>query len=275
MPGGALEAIDGGAAQGRRAHLRPALRPQADDRRVGLRDRADHRRLRQGRGAAVSGPGGHTSRPHMTVDLVYALRQGDHRRPRPAVAPGGPAGRHVAWCGARSDAGTAANAIPDDGIAAGHGPRAEPRCLARRRGPGPAARHRGRRARPAQASRSPTCRACRRWSTTSASTAVLREAVGTALGPGAATEAEQSLGGEDFAWYLDRVPGALARLGVRRPRRGRPVPRPPPAHVRHRRGVPARGRAADGAHGAGRPVVLSSFPARSVYLAVTRRISLA
>jgi amidohydrolase len=34
-------------------------------------------------------------------------------------------------------------------------------------------------------------------------------------------ETEQSLGGEDFAWYLDRVPGALARLGVRRP--GDPV----------------------------------------------------
>ena len=25
------------------------------------------------------------------------------------------------------------------------------------------------------------------------------------------------MGGEDFAWYLDRMPGALARLGVRRP----------------------------------------------------------
>jgi amidohydrolase len=27
----------------------------------------------------------------------------------------------------------------------------------------------------------------------------------------------QSLGGEDFAWYLDHVPGAMARLGVRPP----------------------------------------------------------
>ena len=27
----------------------------------------------------------------------------------------------------------------------------------------------------------------------------------------------QSLGGEDFAWYLDRVPGAMARLGTRTP----------------------------------------------------------
>ncbi|MEP6796614.1 MAG: M20/M25/M40 family metallo-hydrolase, partial [Lapillicoccus sp.] len=27
----------------------------------------------------------------------------------------------------------------------------------------------------------------------------------------------QSLGGEDFAWYLETVPGALARLGTRAP----------------------------------------------------------
>ena len=26
---------------------------------------------------------------------------------------------------------------------------------------------------------------------------------------------EQSLGGEDFAWMLQQVPGAMARLGVR------------------------------------------------------------
>ncbi|HET9126573.1 MAG TPA: hypothetical protein VFN73_00690, partial [Propionibacteriaceae bacterium] len=30
-------------------------------------------------------------------------------------------------------------------------------------------------------------------------------------------ETEQSLGGEDFAWYLAEVPGAFARLGVRAP----------------------------------------------------------
>jgi amidohydrolase len=27
----------------------------------------------------------------------------------------------------------------------------------------------------------------------------------------------QSLGGEDFAWYLQHVPGAMARLGTRTP----------------------------------------------------------
>jgi amidohydrolase len=46
---------------------------------------------------------------------------------------------------------------------------------------------------------------------------VQRSAVLTALGPSALVETEQSMGGEDFAWYLEDVPGALARLGVCRP----------------------------------------------------------
>jgi metal-dependent amidase/aminoacylase/carboxypeptidase family protein len=35
------------------------------------------------------------------------------------------------------------------------------------------------------------------------------------LGKGSVTATEQSLGGEDFSWMLQQVPGALARLGVR------------------------------------------------------------
>jgi amidohydrolase len=38
------------------------------------------------------------------------------------------------------------------------------------------------------------------------------------LGPDVrVVDTPQSLGGEDFAWYLERIPGALARLGVRTP----------------------------------------------------------
>jgi amidohydrolase len=37
------------------------------------------------------------------------------------------------------------------------------------------------------------------------------------LGSDAVTTTEQSLGGEDFSWMLQQVPGALARLGVRTP----------------------------------------------------------
>ena len=49
-------------------------------------------------------------------------------------------------------------------------------------------------------------------------TAVLIGAATSALGSEAVVTTEQSLGGEDFAWYLQHVPGAMARLGVRPPR---------------------------------------------------------
>ena len=40
------------------------------------------------------------------------------------------------------------------------------------------------------------------------------------LGAGSVVQTPQSLGGEDFAWYLESIPGALARLGTRRARHG-------------------------------------------------------
>ena len=36
-------------------------------------------------------------------------------------------------------------------------------------------------------------------------------------GPGGRRADAQSMGGEDFAWYLESVPGAMARLGTRVP----------------------------------------------------------
>ena len=49
------------------------------------------------------------------------------------------------------------------------------------------------------------------------STALLGRAVETVLGDAAHVATSQSLGGEDFAWYLESVPGAMARLGTRTP----------------------------------------------------------
>ena len=49
------------------------------------------------------------------------------------------------------------------------------------------------------------------------STAILETAAAQVLGHEAVTPSPQSLGGEDFAWYLESVPGSLARLGTRRP----------------------------------------------------------
>ena len=48
-------------------------------------------------------------------------------------------------------------------------------------------------------------------------TAMFEAAADRVLGPDSITTASQSLGGEDFAWYLDSIPGALARLGTRTP----------------------------------------------------------
>jgi metal-dependent amidase/aminoacylase/carboxypeptidase family protein len=45
------------------------------------------------------------------------------------------------------------------------------------------------------------------------STRILTHAI-EAVGPDALTATRQSGGGEDFSWYLEDVPGAMARLGV-------------------------------------------------------------
>jgi amidohydrolase len=53
-------------------------------------------------------------------------------------------------------------------------------------------------------------------------TTLFAAAVRSALGTSAAVPTVQSLGGEDFGWYLDHVPGAMARLGVKPPGQERP-----------------------------------------------------
>jgi amidohydrolase len=44
-----------------------------------------------------------------------------------------------------------------------------------------------------------------------------RDAAVQMLGEEAVVPTPQSLGGEDFGWYLESIPGALLRLGVRTP----------------------------------------------------------
>jgi amidohydrolase len=45
------------------------------------------------------------------------------------------------------------------------------------------------------------------------STQIMTHAI-EAVGPEALADTRQSGGGEDFSWYLEDVPGAMARLGV-------------------------------------------------------------
>ena len=48
-------------------------------------------------------------------------------------------------------------------------------------------------------------------------TCALAHAVEAVVGEEGHVYTPQSLGGEDFAWYLESVPGAMARLGTRTP----------------------------------------------------------
>jgi amidohydrolase len=50
-----------------------------------------------------------------------------------------------------------------------------------------------------------------------AATKILTAAARIAGGEDCVVPTAQSLGGEDFAWYVDTVPGAMARLGTRTP----------------------------------------------------------
>lgn len=163
----------------------------------------------------VTGPGGHTARPHLTADLVYALAKIVTELPAALSRRVDPrSSLSLVW--GRVAAGSVANAIPDDGIAEG-----TVRCL------DDEAWH-----------KAPEMMTALLQSVASAydveasltyvrgvpptvneatSVQMLRDAASQVLGDDAAVPTPQSLGGEDFGWYLESIPGALARLGVRTP----------------------------------------------------------
>lgn len=217
LPGGALVAIDGGALAGMERIFALHCDPRLDTGRVGLRvgpitAACDMVEVR------VAGPGGHTARPHLTVDVVDALgrvitevpgllsRRAD---PRHAVS--------LVW--GAVDAGVAANAIPGEGTVRG-----TVRMLGRDSWHEAEELVRSLIADVVRPTRADVdiryVRGVPPLVNDAIAVDVLRAATATALGPGAVAAAQQSLGGEDFAWYTEAVPGALARLGVRRPGSG-------------------------------------------------------
>ena len=163
----------------------------------------------------LAGPGGHTARPHLTADMVYALGKIVTEVPAALTRRVDPrAGLSLVW--GHVSAGSAANAIPDEGVVEG-----TVRCL------------------DADVWRSAVVliedlvqsvatpygvtakveylSAVPPTVNEAASAALIGAAAAAVLGPDAVTETPQSLGGEDFAWYLHLVPGAMARLGTRTP----------------------------------------------------------
>jgi amidohydrolase len=213
-PGGALDVMAAGGLDGVGRIFTVHCDPRHDVGAVGLRvgpitGSADHVLVR------LTGPGGHTARPHLTADLVYALGRVITDVPAVLSRRVDPrAGLSLVW--GRVEAGAAANAIPRTGqvdgtiraldatvwelapgivedairgVVAPYGVGVE---IEYRRGVPPVVNE-------------------------AVSVERLAQAARELVGDTSVFETEQSLGGEDFAWYLGQVPGALARLGVRRP----------------------------------------------------------
>ena len=214
MPGGALEVISSGGLDDVSHVFGLHCDPGMDVGTVGLREgpitgAADSLQVR------LTGKGGHTSRPHLTEDLTFALAKLVTELPAALSRRLDPrAGVSLVWGIVR--AGSARNVIPSTGEAAGTVRMldavawAEAEGLIRElitlivapygvgadvtyvRGVPPVVNE-------------------------PASTRLLGEAIEAVLSTKGHVTTMQSLGGEDFAWYLEAVPGAMGRLGTRSP----------------------------------------------------------
>ena len=160
----------------------------------------------------LTGAGGHTARPHLTADLVHAL--GRVLVDVPALLDrrlDARAGVSMVWGAVR--AGEAVNAIPIEGFARG-----TVRVLSRdawREVPDLVTKLIHDVTAPTGARAEVTyTRGVPPVVNDRLATAIIAGAAGAALGPERVIEAEISMGGEDFAFYLDQVPGAMIRLGV-------------------------------------------------------------
>ncbi|WP_345278421.1 amidohydrolase [Streptomyces gulbargensis] len=214
LPGGAAEAVAAGVLDGVGRIIALHCDPRVDAGKIGLRagpitsacDRLE---------ITLDGPGGHTARPHLTTDLVTAAAR--IATDVPAVLArrvDARSGLSVTW--GRIESGHAPNVIPQHAELSG-----TVRCLDLRTWrEAPDLVH---------AAVDEIATLHRAKSTVNyvrgvppvvndpVVTELLRDAMTARLGPQAIEDTEQSLGGEDFSWYLEHVPGAMARLGVRTP----------------------------------------------------------
>jgi amidohydrolase len=212
IPGGALDIIAAGEAEGLRRIFAFHCDPKLEVGTIGLRPGAITAGA-DGVKVTVFGPGGHTARPHLTSDVVYALACLVTELPGVLSRTTDPrAGLSVVW--GRIQAGTAANAIPQRGEVEG-----TIRCLdvdvweaAHARFPDLV-----------RTLLLPFGVDVEIEAHTSVPPCVndpraideARSVVERVVGKAGAVSIDQSLGGEDFAWLTGVVPGALLRLGVR------------------------------------------------------------
>jgi amidohydrolase len=211
MPSGAPEVIAAGGLDGVSSIYALHCAPRIDAGLIGVRSgpftaAADKVEVR------LTGLGGHTARPHLTADLVYALGRVivdvpsllDRRTDRLA-------GISLVWGAVR--AGEAINAIPIEGSVSGtvrtlnvDAWHAAPDLVTRLVHDVVAAT--GAKAEVIYTHGVPPI------SNDPAATAVIAQAGRAALGADRVIEAPISMAGEDFAFYLQQVPGAMFRLGV-------------------------------------------------------------
>lgn len=214
LPGGAADAIEAGVLDGVGRIIGVHCDPKVDVGKIGLRigaitsacDRLE---------ITLDGPGGHTARPHLTTDLVTAVARVATDVPALlARRVDARAGLAVTW--GRLETGHAPNVIPQHAELSG-----TVRCLdldTWRQVPDMvhaavdevAGMHRAKTVIDYIRGVPPVVNDAE-------SIGLLDAAMTARRGSYAIEDTEQSLGGEDFSWYLERVPGAMARLGVRTP----------------------------------------------------------
>lgn len=207
--GGATDVIEWGALEGVNSIFAVHVEPKLRVGRIGVRAGAitsatDVVEIN------VSGPGGHTSRPHLSADVVYALGKLLTDLPGLLSRRVDPRTGTVLVFG-QVNSGYAPNAIPETGSVSGTmrtadigiwremqslfselveqvlAPLGVEHELVYHRGVPPVLND-------------------------DVSTALLASAA-QAIDPQAVVQAPQSSGGEDFSWYLEKVPGSMARLG--------------------------------------------------------------
>lgn len=214
LPGGALEVMAAGGINGVDRIFGLHCDPRLDVGKVGLKagpitSACDKVFIR------VSGPGGHTARPHLTADLVFALAKILTELPAALSRRVDPrSSLSLVW--GRVEAGSVANAIPDEGVAEG-----TVRCLDEQAWHAAPDMIKGLLESVAGAygieADMDYVRGVPPVVNDEVSVQMLAAAAGGVLEDGAAEPTQQSLGGEDFGWYLESIPGAFARLGTRAP----------------------------------------------------------
>ncbi|MGW4382009.1 amidohydrolase [Kitasatospora sp. NPDC004531] len=217
MPGGALDVIAAGGMEGVGRIFAVHCDPKVQVGRIGLKVGAITSACDKVM-IGVEGPGGHTARPHLTTDLVTAVAKLAAEVPSALARRMDPRwGVSLVW--GRIAAGSAPNVIPQHAELEG-----TVRCLELagwRQAPEVmeelvahlAETHRAKwtldyhRGVPPVVNEADTIDQFER---------AMTDRFGGAAAP-VVEPTEQSLGGEDFSWYLEHAPGALARLGVRGP----------------------------------------------------------